>query len=1044
MIAAIKSVRCIRAWLAKMLAICMALACGVLPAAEPERVQPMLMPMPELLRQLDKDQEWMFLPLGEYQDLVNKGNLQPKAPDVGPRGAWIETAQLRGQWFDDYVLVVADCIIVNTSAESMRCLLFRTRPTTFSAPIFSNQQGLPALTSTNTQGGIDLIIPASTRQQVHFSYRAKIAQESATIPLPEAIGLDIELSADREGVCSGPGLVALGQRRWTVTQRHGSEVILHWRPGASTGTQAVWGLQQSVHIMVPDAQAALLNWRWAAHIDRRSGAVPEVLELRFPETWVASTPGAGVHAIRTREDGITEIHLDPKAENLSLDGFCGGQAIIAVPQVQGAHWQGGRVTVSNPSGRDWTIPASWHPTDTELDDATSYRVPGPGSHFSKESGTDRDRGLQWVQSQSTVITSEVVSHQFAAGPKIWRLQSSFHIEFGDETVFTLPLHSPSGWNLVSSSVPDEVTVSQEPEMLTLASAQGFTAHSSLDVEFTYEHEAQPGSFALSLPSLVQAGHRQQSLVLYSAPSIDLQIFAPVPWRNVRDDREISPFSAELRAQLRMQGEPLAVEITALARPASCEAEAVLYLQPMDDRNPPTVWARLDIRFDVRDGDLGNVMVDFPFQEKSEHLSHTDVTLERVGQRLQLIAAQPWRGRRILRIEGQLIHHAGDVVTIPTLSITDASDKVIRLKTMVVIQVPGDLDVVHHPGAGAEMGDEDDIPAWSSALPGEPIMAVWRLRGLETGSFTLVRRDLLEPPEGFIHDVRVRTQVLPSGIETSYAFRVAAPQRSSLPLDIPQGSELIAASIDGKFTAIRSVAGRAVLPLPGRTRVDVVIRCRQKAPGSVLKMPLPLFDSIPVVSTSWMLALDPSWVATTATGSQIMSLHAETAPAYRPWWRAWQPAVARIDGEQARIITPNDRQDPRQLVPLNAPRPSDEPLPVSELTLIGHMWSGHRLGGDSHLDFTLVTLESLRLFDRLGLGLACIFAALLVWRQRFRTAVAWGISALAGAAALHGLQVSVGPVLACLEWLLPAVLCLACLGAIGRFLVASLSSSERAS
>jgi len=1040
MIAAVHSPGSSLSWLGKIAVIFGALSLGLLMAAEPERTQPMLMPMPELLRQLDKDQEWMFLPLLEYQDLVNKGNLNPKVPDVGPHGAWIETAQLRGQWYDDYVLVVADCIIVNTSAESMRCLLFRTRPTTFSAPVFCNQQGLPALTSANAQGGLDLIIPASTRQQVHFSYRAKINQESATIPLPEAIGLDIEFSAERDGVCSGPGLVALGQRRWTVTQRHGSEVTLHWRPGASTGTQALWGLQQAVQIMVPDAHAALLNWRWAAHIDRRSGAVPDILELRFPETWVASTPGAGVHSVRTRADGITEIHLDPKVEDLSLDGFCGGQAIIALPEVQGAHWQGGRITVSNPSGRDWTIPASWRPTETELDDATSYRVPGPGS----ELGSHLDLGLQWVLSQSTVTTSEVVRHQCAAGPKVWRLISSFHIEFGDETVFSLPLHSPSGWNVVSSSVPDQVTVSQEQEMLTLTCAQGFTAYSSLDVEFTYEHEAQQGPFALSLPSLVNAGHREHGLVLYSAPSIDLHIFAPIPWRNVRGDNDLSLPREEMRAQLRMQGEPLAVEITALARPASCEAEAVLYLQPMDDRKPPNIWGRLDIRLDVRDGDLGNVVVDFPFQEKSEHLSHSDLTLERVGQRLHLITAQPWRGRRILRIEGQLIHHAGDAVTIPKLSITDASDKVIRLKTMVVIQVPGDLDVVHHPGAGAEMGDEDDIPAWSSALPGEPVMAVWRLRGQETGSFTLVRRDLLEPPEGFIHDVRVRTQVLPSGIETSYAFRVAAPQRSSLPLDIPAGSELIAASIDGKFTAIRSVGGRAVLPLPGRTRVDVVIRCRQKAPGSVLEMPLPLFDHIPVVSTSWMLALDPSWVATTAIGSQIMPLRAETAPAYRPWWGQWQPAVARIDGEQAIIITPHDKQDPRQLSPLSASSPSDEPLPVPELTLIGHMWSGHRLGGDSHLFFKLVTIDSLRRFDRLGLGLACIFAALLVWRQRFRTAVAGGISALAGAAALHGLQLSVGPVLACAEWLLPAILGMVCLRAAGRFILASLSSSERVS
>src|SRR5690606_5408663 len=81
------------------------------------------------------------------------------------------------------------------------------------------------------------------------------------------------------------------------------------------------------------------------------------------------------------------------------------------------------------------------------------------------------------------------------------------------------------------------------------------------------------------------------------------------------------------------------------------------------------------------------------------------------------------------------------------------------------------------------------------------------------------------PTGFVHGLDLRSQIAPSGVRTRAAFRLSAPQATTLALGLPAGSTLLAATIDGQAIAARSAGGDLVLPLPGRPRVDVVLHYR---------------------------------------------------------------------------------------------------------------------------------------------------------------------------------------------------------------------------
>ena len=102
--------------------------------APPAVGQTVALPMPELLKLLDQRQEWLMLPLADYQALIAAGRV-PLPSDAGiPVGAWIETATITGQVIDDRRLHLrAELAVVAAAAGAVAVGCLRTPPTCWAA-----------------------------------------------------------------------------------------------------------------------------------------------------------------------------------------------------------------------------------------------------------------------------------------------------------------------------------------------------------------------------------------------------------------------------------------------------------------------------------------------------------------------------------------------------------------------------------------------------------------------------------------------------------------------------------------------------------------------------------------------------------------------------------------------------------------------------------------------------------------------------------------------------------------------------------------------
>lgn len=981
--------------------------------AEEIRHQPRLMPMPDLLKLLDREREWVFLPLADWQALVDAGKRPAPADQVRPTGAWIETARVRGRLDDDLLVLDADLVACNADTGPARCPLFAVRPPLLGPALSTTVSGAEFLTVASGQG-LDLVLPAAGRHSLRLRWSVPLVEGRGLVSLPQAVGLDLDLEADRDGRCEAAGLVATGTRTWTATSPS-QTIDLTWIPGASAGGTTVWGMDQALRLDLGDA--ATLRWTWIGRIDARGGQVPAQIDLRLPADWVA-TGTVGNGWLSTDETGL--VTVGGGGEVLSIEGYCAADARIDLPAISGAAWQGGIIALAGRGPRDWIAPATWIPLAQD-EAGFAYRLSGPQA------------GFTWRDSADPRPLREHTEHRFAAGPDRWTLVSDLHLTGAATPRFDLPLHVPTGWRLSEHQASVGLRLVQEGTGLRLVSVHGLDADQTLHLRLHLEREATEAVTALDLPRLDLPGHREHLLRLLAAPGLSLTIDADPRWR------EATP-EAKDQARLRSAAAPPPLRVQVRPDPPTVQAEAVVYLQVLDDRTPPTIWARLDLRLAVHEGNLDTVILDLPLIHGSERLSAGAGLLLRrhADGRLALVGATPWRGERLVRIEGRLMTTSATGVAAPVPVLSDAGGRILPLQTRIALQVSGDLDLRARPDAATDVGDEDHLPTWSQPLPGDPVLTTWRVSGAAAGSFDLLRRDLVEPPTGFVHGLRLRSQVAPSGIRTRCAFRLSAPQAATLALGLPRDSSLVAATIDGQAVAVRSEGSDLVIPLPGRTQVDVVLHYRQGPPTTDLDLRLPRLGDLPVIDTAWVAAFDPSWLVRPHQDAEALPLRPRHDGATRPWFATWIPATVAGDGPRPAPVVVADPVDPRRLP---GPAATATPGPAhADLGLLGSLWEGS-LGGEARLRASLVPIDGLRTWDRLGALAGVALGGLLVWHRRTRTAVALGVSGLALAAVLHALGHGLGPLLALGEWLGPAVILALILRAAARACLPSPRSLE---
>src|SRR5690606_11805233 len=136
---------------------------------------------------------------------------------------------------------------------------------------------------------------------------------------------------------------------------------------------------------------------------------------------------------------------------------------------------------------------------------------------------------------------------------------------------------------------------------------------TLRLRLHLEGEATDVVTGLDLPRLDLPARSEHAVRVLAAPGLDLGIDADARWR------EATP-GAKDPAHLRSATAPPPLRVHLRAKPAAVQAEAVVYLQVLADRDQPTIWTRLDLRLSVHDGDLDTVIVDLPLAAGSERLA----------------------------------------------------------------------------------------------------------------------------------------------------------------------------------------------------------------------------------------------------------------------------------------------------------------------------------------------------------------------------------------------------------------------------------------
>lgn len=1077
--------------------------------------QALALSMPELLKLLDRRQEWLMLPLADYHAMVSAGRQHVPHEAGIPAGAWIETATITGQIIDDQRLHLrAELAVVAVAPGASRCRLFTHLPQLLGSATLA---GAPALMVAQGEG-IDLLVPGPGRHAATITWTVELspipiavaAATSATtsaagsvsgnLPLPVAAGISVTIESRSPGTFTGAGFAAVNEQQWTLVQPTVEVLSVAWHPGRRSGEEvAAWGVAQVLSVTLADDLAAPRAWQWSATPQLLRGHLPTVVTVRFPAGWIVTGSGGGVLHVTPAADGSVLLSVNPAVGSLQLDGVAPAESPLALPTVVDARWQGGRVVVTNAEQADWILPARWQrlalrddPVDgpaasklaaskllsSKLTASSSYRafsVPGP------------DAGLLIVPTSAVAGVTNTTTTLLAIGASLWRLETRIIVQAGSTDLFTLPIQLPSGWRAISAtcSLPARIAgadaggaLSETPAdgVLQIALPNGLTRAAPAVITIVLERDP-PGSAPTGsektpiqsiTPPVMRGTQRQQHrMTIVGAPNLELEVTAS-GWQRATDVALPATTAARtVRTIVNAVGEAPPLTVTVRAKPAVCEADVVAWLLPLSGGGETlsgtpastgavetVVWCRLDLRLTVSDGELDSLLVNLPLLPDTIQLSDPTVALVRDGERTVLHASQPWRGERLLRIEGRLAIPAGPRIAFPQLKIARIDGQAVPMTLHVAVQAPERLDLKLEPGAAAHVEDEDDVPHWSQAIPGEPLAGVWRFSGSESatemGGFVLVSRPLVDPPIGFVHHVQVLSQVTAERMQMLVRFRLAAPGLTALPLQLPPGVTLLAATVDGRATAVRRAAVKnsatdSVIPLPGRTQVDIALLCEQPLgvgsdmfSSAVLELELPGLGGLPVTTMSWKIATDVGWLVTPLSGAEVLQLAPlDAVVAHRPWYGTWRDARGRIETEtppQLAIAQKID-EDPRRLaVPTTHVEVAGEPT----LALAGQVWKGERIGGHPRVKIAVQPLNNLRRADHVGAALAILVGLWLAWRLRPLTALMIAGAALAGAYSLHtamSAQITsatwstaalsttatgYGPLLAGCEWLAPVV------------------------
>jgi hypothetical protein len=1086
--------------------VLLALACAAAASDAPPLppVQPLLLPQAELLKALDRRLDWVMVPFADWQRMRAAGLTAGSAANAPPHGAWCESGAVAAVLHHDELLDCRGDLIAVTAASPARIQLFAARPGELGAVTVD---GAPGLVVQDAGGGVDVLIATTGRHALAVTWSQRLAGADPTaagdaagrlrggeLALPVAAALQLSVTADTPGefisdsLAAAPGNGDPGAApRWISVAPAQPVLHLAWRPGAAADAAVtVFAAEQALAVVEQDGAKP---FRWTARLDLRRGALANDLALTLPAGWTATVPGPGVIAITDvpGHPGSVVLRLDPAARTISLAGFAAHDAAIALPDITGAAWQPGVVTVAADTPQDCTPPPTWRAV---ADDSMPANGHSPASQAWRRTfaAPGPDAGMTVIPLDPGVLTTCRSAAALGLGPERWRLDQILHIRPGS-TVFSVPLRLPAGWRLVAMSSDFATTVPDPGEvapgaLITLPVPAGVGRGSDLAISAAFEREAPPATAAAEAVELVEyaaAGPVANSrrIIVTAAEPIAAEVHAQGQWHLVdapdggMGAMDAAPVAAvpggDVVGELFATGDPTPLLVAAHAKPAAGEAEAVVYVAPA----AAATWCRIDLRLVVRDGELGDLAVDAPLvrdadlQVHAEGFSLVPATANAPATPgvLRLHAPARWRGERLLRIEGRLDPAAGACVPrIAVHALADAGSAdpptELPLRTVAAAQAPAGPDLKWTPAPGALAMGEDDLPAWSRPIPGAPVAAAWRLEGSASVGWTTVPRQPAPLPAGFIDRLEAATRIDRLGVRggmTLLRALVAAPGRQFLALRLAAGEHLVQATIDGVPVAVAhgaadgANAAPLVLPLPGRTQIQLALLIAEDFPvdasadadadSASIALALPDFAPLQVVRCTWTLAVNGPWRVRAQGLRPGAGAPVELAPdpgfagPERAWFHAWTLPAEGIPAGSTFTLPPLPAPaagDPRALTAtVQVPALPAEPT----LALSGRTWlQWSRLDGDGVLRVQLDAVDHLRSRDAVGWIIGALLGlGLAAWTRRYVAATV-GLAALGVAVALHAWSLPAGGLLALSEILAPAVLAgwlLAALLRLGR-------------
>ena len=986
------------------------------------RTLPLLLPMPELLKRLEPPADWLLVPLAHYHELVAAGApaSAPSAP--APTGCWIESAQVQGRLGDDRALRLQAVLqVVALSPGPSALTLFHGAPQQLGVVSVDGATGL------FMRAVSQLIIPAAGRHTValHWSLILEVGNEGnegsersrhALLALPAAAATELRLESDTPGSFQAAGLVELSAtpaRVWRLSTPAVQPLELRWLPGLLAGEdQPVFGVRQELAVWIERAQR---TWQWTGTLESRRGAPPAQLDLTLPAGFVLTATGPGVLGC-DGSSGTVRLRLNGRPDAVSCSGFLAADAAIALPRVAAAAYAGGLVRLVSAEVLDYQAPAGWR--------ANAAPIGGGAATLPAGFAVDTpDQGMEVAVLDDAGAATLTQSACLVVGPLAadWMITQQLEVSSAARR-FTLPLQLPPGWRLRSFISQPPTTISELAEVgelarlapgarLTLRCAAGFH---QLAIRAGLER-AEPAPARIELLTVPGAGRVRQRLSVLAAPGLELTLDAPPPWRlGVSSPAGLPPApgkpagaEAETRAELFSSGPPAAIGLTVAARPPHVSAEACWYVLPAGAGADASLsWGRLDLRLRVREGTLDALLLTTPFAGgASLQLNDRLFTLDTADGRVVLRARERWSGEHVLRLEGAFTPALSATLPHLTLARLEAPQAELPLREVVAVQAPtaGDLELLPTPSCVPL--DIDELPAWSQPIPNAALVAAWRRQPTASdgpGAFRLVPRTLSPAPSGFIDHLEVRTQVAPQGTISVLRLRVAASSLQVLPLGLPPGTTLTAASVDGLPTAVRLAGADLVLPLPGRTQVEVALLLESGAPAHDFHLALPRFGELPVTRSAWTVAVASNWLAEPTVAGQAMPFPPVDLAAQRPWFSSWQAVRSALE----LVALPPSKEmpllDARTLKQLPHAFPArGEP----QLALQGTLLTGGRIGAPRELALHLVELSTLGALERCGRITAVLMALVIALRCAWRGRLALYAAAALGACALHHLAPS---------------------------------------